>query len=116
MKSCAVVVVGLLVGCIVVAACGYFGGPGVKTAPTTSFIWVYTLPLSLCRPIVLPLLAVYTVLMMEAIGDIMATCDVSYLEVEGKLLDSRIQGAVPADGIDGILTGLYTITPMSTFT
>ena len=53
--------------------------------------------------------------MMEAIGDITATCDVSRLEVEGKLFDSRIQGGVLADGMNGMLAGLCTITPMSTF-
>jgi NCS2 family nucleobase:cation symporter-2 len=52
---------------------------------------------------------------MEAIGDITATCDVSRLEVDGKLFDSRIQGGVLADGLNGILAGLGTITPMSTF-
>jgi uracil-xanthine permease len=114
MKSCAVVV-GLLVGCIVAAACGYFDGSGVKAAPAASFIWVHTFPLSLYGPIVLPLLAVYIVLMMEAIGDITATCDVSHLEVEGTLFDSRIQGGVLADGLNGMLAGLCTITPMSTF-
>src|ERR1700712_4315807 len=51
----------------------------------------------------------------EAIGDITATCDVSRLEVEGKLFDSRIQGGVLADGMNGMLAGLCTITPMSTF-
>jgi uracil-xanthine permease len=114
MKSCAVVV-GLLVGCIVAAACGYFDGSGVKAAPAASFIWVHTFPLSLYGPIILPLLAVYIVLMMEAIGDITATCDVSNLEVEGMLFDSRIQGGILADGINGMLAGLCTITPMSTF-
>jgi NCS2 family nucleobase:cation symporter-2 len=52
---------------------------------------------------------------MEAIGDITATCDVSRLEVDGKLFDSRIQGGVLADGLNGIIAGLCTITPMSTF-
>lgn len=52
---------------------------------------------------------------MEAIGDITATCDVSRLQVEGKLFDSRIQGGVLADGLNGMLAGLCTITPMSTF-
>lgn len=91
MKSCAVVI-GLLVGCIVAAACGYFSGAGVATAPVASFIWVHTFPLSIYAPMILPFLAVYLVLMMEAIGDITATCDVSRLEVEGALFDSRIQG------------------------
>ena len=114
MKSCSVVV-GLLVGCIVAAACGYFSHAGIDAAPAASFIWVRTYPLSVYGPIILPLLAVYIVLMMEAIGDITATCDVSRLEVEGKLFDSRIQGGVLADGMNGMLAGLCTITPMSTF-
>lgn len=114
MKSCAVVL-GLLVGCIIAAATGYFDRTGIDVAPAVSFIWVKTFPLSVYGPIVLPLLAVYIVLMMEAIGDITATCDVSRLEVEGMTFDSRIQGGVLADGFNGLLAGLCTITPMSTF-
>ena len=111
MKSCAVVL-GLLVGCIVAAACGYFSASGITAAPAASFIWVKTFPLSVYGPIVLPLLAVYIVLMMEAIGDITATCDVSRLEVEGRTFESRIQGGVLADGFNGLLAGLCTITSM----
>jgi uracil-xanthine permease len=114
MKSCAVVL-GLLVGSIIAGATGYFDPSGIDAAPVVSFIWVKTFPLSVYGPIVLPLLAVYIVLMMEAIGDITATCDVSRLEVEGNLFDSRIQGGVLADGFNGLIAGLCTITPMSTF-
>lgn len=106
---------GLLVGCIIAAACGYFDNSGITAAPVVSFIWVKTFPLSVYGPLILPLLAVYLVLMMEAIGDITATCDVSRLQVDGALFDSRIQGGVLADGINGMLAGLCTITPMSTF-
>lgn len=52
---------------------------------------------------------------MLACRDITATCDVSRLEVEGRLFDSRIQGGVLADGINGILACLCTITPVSVF-
>ncbi|KAF2433515.1 Xanthine/uracil permease [Tothia fuscella] len=114
MKSTAVVV-GLLVGCIIAAACGYFDRSGIDRAPAASFIWVHTFPLSVYGPLVLPLIAVYIVLAMEAIGDITATCDVSKLQVDGALFDSRIQGGVLADGLNGIFAGLCTITPMSTF-
>lgn len=41
MKSCSVVV-GLLMGCIVAAACGYFSASGINSAPAVSFIWVHT--------------------------------------------------------------------------
>jgi uric acid-xanthine permease len=114
MKSTSVIW-GLLVGCIIAAACGYFDRSGIDTSPAVSFIWVHTFKLSVYGPIVLPMLAVYIVLLMEAIGDITATCDVSRLEVDGALFDSRIQGGVLADGFNGLVAGLCTITPMSTF-
>lgn len=114
MKSTAVVI-GLLVGCIIAGATGYFDRSTIDASPAASFIWVHTFKLSVYGPIVLPLLAVYMVLAMEAIGDITATCDVSRLEVDGELFDSRIQGGVLADGLNGIIAALCTITPMSTF-
>ncbi|KAH7379525.1 permease family-domain-containing protein [Pyrenochaeta sp. MPI-SDFR-AT-0127] len=114
MKSTAVVI-GLLVGCIIAGATGYFDRSGIDSSPAVSFIWVHTFKLSVYGPIVLPLMAVYMVLAMEAIGDITATCDVSRLEVDGELFDSRIQGGVLADGLNGVIAALCTITPMSTF-
>ncbi|KAF5092108.1 hypothetical protein D0Z03_003046 [Geotrichum reessii] len=114
MKSCAVVV-GLLVGCIIAGAVGYFDKSTIDAAPAATFIWVKTFKLTIYGPAVLPMLAVYIVCMMEAIGDVTATCDVSRLPVQGPEYDSRIQGGVLADGINGILAGLMTLTPMSTF-
>jgi NCS2 family nucleobase:cation symporter-2 len=114
MKSTAVVI-GLLVGCIIAGATGYFDKSPIDAAPAVSFIWVNTFKLSLYGPIVLPILAVYMVLAMEAIGDITATCDVSRLEVDGAMFDTRIQGGVLADGLNGIIAALCTITPVSTF-
>lgn len=114
MKSCAVIC-GLLVGCIVAAACGYFSHSGIDIAPAATFVWVHTFRLRVYGPMVLPFLACYIVLMMEAIGDITATSDVTRLEIEGPLYDSRIQGGVLADGVNGILAGLCTLPPMSTF-
>lgn len=114
MKSCSVIV-GLLVGCIIAAACGYFDRSSIDSAPVASFIWVHTFKLTVYGPIVLPLLAVYIICACEAIGDITATCDVSRLEVEGEIYESRIQGGVLADGVNGLLAALCTITPVTTF-
>jgi NCS2 family nucleobase:cation symporter-2 len=61
------------------------------------------------------LLALYLVIMMESIGDITATCDVSRLAVEGPTFDSRIQGGVLGNGITCLVAGLMTISPMSVF-
>ncbi|KAH3680327.1 hypothetical protein WICMUC_000394 [Wickerhamomyces mucosus] len=114
MKSTAVII-GLLVGCIVAAACGYFSDSQITAAPAATFLWVHTFKLSVYGPAVLPFLATYIVLMMEAIGDITATCDVSRLPVDTEEFDSRVQGGVFADGVSGVLSCLFTITPMSTF-
>ncbi|KAK8121856.1 permease family-domain-containing protein [Apiospora sp. TS-2023a] len=114
MKSTSVII-GLLVGSIIAAACGYFDRTGIDSAPAASFIWVHTFKLSVYGPLVLPIMAVFIICACEAIGDITATCDVSRLEVEGKLYESRIQGGVLADGLNGVLAALMTITPMSTF-
>ncbi|KAJ5214728.1 hypothetical protein N7449_001897 [Penicillium cf. viridicatum] len=114
LKSCSVIV-GLLVGSIVAAACNYFDSSGIAAAPVASFAWVHTFPLSVYPPLILPLLALYIVIMMESIGDITATCDVSRLQVEGDTFDSRIQGGVLGNGITCLLAGLMTISPMSVF-
>ncbi|KAJ5225716.1 Purine permease [Penicillium chermesinum] len=114
LKSCAVVV-GLLVGSIVAAATNYFESSGITAAPVASFAWVHTFPLSIYAPLILPLLALYIVIMMESIGDITATCDVSRLQVEGETFDSRIQGGVLGNGLTCLIAGLMTISPMSVF-
>ncbi|VUG18554.1 uapA [Brettanomyces bruxellensis] len=114
MKSCAVIC-GLLVGCIVGAACGYFTHEEIDVAPAVTFVWVHTFRLNVYGPMVLPFLACYIVLMMEAIGDITASSDVSRLDISGPLYESRIQGGVLADGFNGILAGLMTLPPLSTF-
>ncbi|KAL2844785.1 permease family-domain-containing protein [Aspergillus pseudoustus] len=114
MKSCSVVV-GLLMGCIVAAACGYFSHSNIDAAPVASFIWVKTFPLSVYGPLVLPLIAVFIICACECIGDVTATCDVSRLEVRGGTFESRIQGAVLADGLNSVIAALATMTPMTTF-
>ncbi|KAL3462014.1 permease family-domain-containing protein [Aspergillus heterothallicus] len=114
MKSCSVVV-GLLMGCIVAAACGYFSRDNIDAAPVASFIWVKTFPLTVYGPMVLPIIAVFIICACECIGDVTATCDVSRLEVRGGLFESRIQGAVLADGLNSVIAALATMTPMTTF-
>jgi uracil-xanthine permease len=114
MKSTAVVL-GLLVGCIIAGATGYFDRSTIDASPVLSFAWVHTFKLSVYSPIVLPMLSVYLVLAMEALGDITATCDVSRLEVDGEIFDTRIQGGILADGLNGIIAALCTITPVSVY-
>lgn len=114
MKSTSVIW-GLLVGCIIAAACGYFDPSGIDSAPVVSFIWVHTFPLTVYGPLVLPIIAVFIICATEAVGDITATCDVSHIEMEGRIYESRIQGGLLTDGINSVIAALMTMTPMSRF-
>ncbi|KAI1736083.1 purine permease [Xylaria scruposa] len=114
MKSTSVII-GLLTGIVIAAATGYFDRSGIDQAPVASFIWIHTFKLQVYGPLVLPLIAVFIICACEAIGDITASCDVSRLEVDGAVYETRIQGGVLADGLNGVLAALATITPMTTF-
>ncbi|KAG2115491.1 xanthine uracil permease [Suillus clintonianus] len=109
------IIVGLAVGCIVAGAAGYIDGSAVASAPTITFLWVHRFKINVYPPAILPMLAVYVSVAMEAIGDITASAEVSRVPVEGDDFDSRIQGGVLSDGISGIISALLTVTPMSVF-
>ncbi|KIY68433.1 xanthine/uracil permease [Cylindrobasidium torrendii FP15055 ss-10] len=109
------IILGLVVGCIVAGGAGYIDGSSIKSAPAITFLWVHTFKISVYPPAILPMLAVYVSLAMEAIGDITASAEVSRTEVEGLEFDTRIQGGVLSDGIGGFLSALFTVTPLSIF-
>jgi uracil-xanthine permease len=107
--------IGLAVGCIVAGAAGYIDGSTITTAPAITFLWVHTFKIRVYPPAILPMLAVYVSVAMEAIGDITASAEVSRVEVDGEDFDSRIQGGVLSDGIGGFVSALFTVTPLSIF-
>ncbi|KAI0742421.1 xanthine uracil permease [Daedaleopsis nitida] len=109
------IIVGLAVGCIVAGAAGYIDGSSIKSAPAITFLWVHTFKISVYPPAILPMLAVYVSLAMEATGDITASAEVSRLPVDGIEFDSRVQGGILSDGIGGFLSALFTVTPLSIF-
>ncbi|KZV82024.1 Xanthine/uracil permease [Exidia glandulosa HHB12029] len=109
------IIIGLLVGSIVAGAAGYMDSSSIDSAPAITFLWVHTFKIRVYPPAILPMLAVYVSLAMEAIGDITASAEVSRLAVDGEEFDSRIQGGVLADGIGGFFSALFTVTPLSVF-
>jgi len=109
------IIVGLVVGCIVAGAAGYIDGSSIRTAPAITFLWVHTFRIRVYAPAILPMLAVYVSLAMEAIGDITASAEVSHLPVHGEEFDTRIQGGILGDGLGGFLSALFTVTPLSVF-
>ncbi|PWN90148.1 Xanthine/uracil permease [Acaromyces ingoldii] len=110
------VVIGLIFPTLVLGIpLHYTSRSSIDAAPAITFLWTTTFPLKVYGPAVLPLLAVYCSLMSEAIGDITASSEVSRLEVSGPNFDRRIKGGVLSDGLAGIFSALFTITPMSVF-
>ncbi|KAG0291121.1 hypothetical protein BGZ98_003138 [Dissophora globulifera] len=109
------VVIGLIVGMIVAAALGYTTSDSINAAPTVTFLWIKTYKLSIYPPAIIPLLITYVLAMVESIGDITASCEVSQLSVEGCEFESRLQGGIFADGVAGLLAPLMMNSPMSCY-
>ncbi|KAG5727462.1 Purine permease [Termitomyces sp. T112] len=109
------VIIGLVTGCIVAGGTGYIDGSSIKSAPGITFLWVHRFKIGVYPPAILPMLAVYVSLAMEAIGDITASAEVSRVKVQGPEFETRIQGGVLGDGVSGFFSALFTVTPLSTF-
>ncbi|KAF9370407.1 hypothetical protein CPB97_002758 [Podila verticillata] len=109
------VVIGLLVGMIIAWTCGYTDSTSMHASPVVTFLWTTTYKLSIYPPAIIPLLISYTLAMVESIGDITASCEVSQLSVEGREFESRLQGGILADGIAGMLAPLCMNSPMSCY-
>ncbi|KAL8281041.1 hypothetical protein RQP46_006720 [Phenoliferia psychrophenolica] len=114
MKS-ASIIIGLIVGCIVAGPLGYISAATIKSAPAITFLWVQRFPLKIHGPSILPMMAVYLALAMEATGDITASSEASRQPVVGQLFDSRIQGGILADGVNGCISALMMNPPLSIF-
>ncbi|KDE06871.1 hypothetical protein MVLG_02906 [Microbotryum lychnidis-dioicae p1A1 Lamole] len=80
------IILGLVVGCIVAGPLGYIDGSSITQAPVATFLWNETFPLKVHGPSILPLMAVYISLAMEATGDITASSEASRQPVTGPLL------------------------------
>ena len=128
------VMLGLIVGFIVSAACGYFEqsyvlisstprrtqltsrtSRTIDNAPAATFLWVTRFPLSIRGELVLPYLAAFAVVLSEGVGNITATCEISRLPIEGPRYSSHVQGGLLSDAIWACLAGLATVPPSTTF-
>lgn len=63
----------------------------------------------------IPMLVIYLVTSLEAIGDVTATSKVSRQPVEGPLWMQRIKGGVLVNGVNSMLAGLFNTFPSSIF-
>lgn len=111
MKSMSVLV-GLAVGCAISGATGYWSRENIDSAPVVTFLWVHTFKLSVDGALVLPLLIMFICQGVSCMPDILATAEISSVDVEGTEFNSRIQGGILCDGLGSLISALGTAGPM----
>lgn len=109
------VMIGLISGIILSAALGYLDQNVIDQAPTFTFPLVERFKLGFYGPALIPVIIGYIVTAVEAIGDITATAEVSKVETEGEVFETRIQGGLLADGLNSLAAALLTSSPTTTF-
>ena len=109
------VAIGLCVGAIVGGATGYIDSSSITSAPKGTFIWTHTFPLGFNGSLVLPLIACCITTLVSCLGDVVATAEVSGLDVDDPGIDERVQGGLTADGVWSVLAPLATTTPTVLF-
>ncbi|GME64272.1 hypothetical protein GTA08_BOTSDO02108 [Neofusicoccum parvum] len=111
MKS-ASIIFGLAVGCAISGATGFWSRDEISQAPVVTFLWVKTFKLSVDGALVLPLLVMFICQGVSTMPDILATAEISGVEIEGTNFNSRIQGGILCDGLGSFFSALGTAGPM----
>ncbi|CAM9697695.1 unnamed protein product [Ectocarpus fasciculatus] len=114
------VVVALLFGYFVAAVSenngnDYVVSDKIDAADSITFLWVFTYPLSVYPPLILPSILAFIVTTVETIGDVTTTAEVSRLDVDSEEHFQRIRGGLLGDGISSFLAALGTSMPNTTF-
>ncbi|KAH7321973.1 putative purine permease [Rhexocercosporidium sp. MPI-PUGE-AT-0058] len=111
MKS-ASIILGLAVGCAISGATGYWSRENIEAAPVITFLWVHTFKLSVDGALILPLLIMFICEAVSCMPDILATAEISNVDIEGTQFNSRIQGGILCDGLGSLLSAFGTGLPM----
>jgi uracil-xanthine permease len=111
MRSAAVII-GLAFGCTISGVLGCWSIEQLKSAPNGTFLWVHTFDLSVDGTLVLPLIIMFACQAVSCIPDILATAELSGVEIEGAEFSSRVQGGILCDGLGSFFSALTTGPPM----
>ncbi|KAH8783204.1 putative purine permease [Diaporthe sp. PMI_573] len=106
------VICGLAVGCAISGATGYWSPSQIEQAPVVTFLWARTFKLSVDGALILPLLIMFICQGVSTMPDILATAEISGVEIEGTRFNSRIQGGILCDGLGSLFSALGTAGPM----
>ncbi|RRW47146.1 uracil-xanthine permease [Pseudomonas luteola] len=111
----AAIVIALLVGYGLAAYLGRLDFTGMHEAPLFQVPVPLHFGLGFSWALFVPMLVIYLVTSLEAIGDVTATSKVSRQPVEGPVWMARIKGGVLVNGANSLLAGLFNSFPSSIF-
>ncbi|NIE73322.1 uracil-xanthine permease [Pantoea sp. Ap-967] len=114
MRSCAIVIA-LAVGYALAAYLGRLDFTGMHQAALFQVPTPLHFGLGFSWALFIPMLVIYLVTSLEAIGDVTATSKVSRQPVEGPVWMQRIKGGVLVNGANSLLAGLFNTFPSSIF-
>jgi len=113
------VIWGLLGGYAIAAIASYEGAAFVttdrmKSSPVFTFLWMYTFPIGIHGPAVIPMLFAFCVTAMETFGDVTATEHASRLRPSGPDHAKRVQGGLLGDTVATFFAAVGTTPPNTT--
>ncbi|MGO3742471.1 uracil-xanthine permease family protein [Kerstersia sp.] len=111
----AALVLALLLGYIVAGWMGRLDFTGAREAALFQIPTPLHFGLGFSWSLFVPMLIIYLVTSLEAIGDITATSKVSREPVDGPVWMQRIKGGVLVNGANSLLAGVFNTFPSSVF-
>jgi len=111
----AAIVIALAVGYALAGWLGRLDFSGMHEAPLFQVPTPLHFGLGFSWSLFVPMLVIYLVTSLEAIGDVTATSKVSRQPVEGPLWMQRIKGGVLVNGANSLLAGIFNTFPSSIF-
>ncbi len=108
-------VIALAIGYLVAAALGRLDFTGMHQAALFQIPTPLHFGLGFSWSLFVPMLIIYLVTSLEAIGDVTATSKISKEPVEGPLWMQRIKGGVLVNGANSLLAGVFNTFPSSVF-
>ncbi|RNF32205.1 xanthine permease XanP [Massilia aurea] len=114
MRSAAIVIA-LAVGYALAGWMGRLDFTGMHEAPLFQVPTPLHFGLGFSWSLFIPMIVIYLVTSLEAIGDVTATSKVSRQPVEGPLWMQRIKGGVLVNGANSLLAGIFNTFPSSIF-
>ncbi|TGV06506.1 purine permease [Alcaligenaceae bacterium 429] len=111
----AAIVIALAVGYAMAAYLGRLDFSGLEKAATFQVPVPLHFGLDFSWGLFIPMIVIYLVTSLEAIGDVTATSKISQEPVEGPVWMQRIKGGVLVNGVNSLLAGIFNTFPSSVF-